>query len=199
MELDLRVHRLPAQAGQAAVLRLAEQVVLGRREDQRVARGQVGPRPRADERLLELGERRVPVLEQRLGVELDLARRRVEADRRPRPAAPRTCGSGSRPGARTPSGWSRSSSRESPSGCRRTRSGLDVAIPEVVAETEARREAEHDLGVGARLAGRVDDPGPELHERRGVLADLEADLEGLRARTGSRPAARCRRARRSGS
>ena len=43
MQLDLRVHRLPAQAGQVAMLGFAKQVVLRAGQDQRVTLGQIGP------------------------------------------------------------------------------------------------------------------------------------------------------------
>ena len=68
--------------GSARCWRLAEQRRLRAGQDQREARRQVGPRHRADRRLLEIGQRRVAVVEEGLRIELDLARRRGEAARR---------------------------------------------------------------------------------------------------------------------
>jgi hypothetical protein len=56
---------------------------------------------------------------------------------------------------------------------------LDVAVPEVRAETQPRRKVEHDLQVRAGLAARRDERLPQLDERLRLLAVLEADLQGL--------------------
>ena len=42
--------------------------------------------------------------------------------------------------------------------------GVDVAVPEVLAQPQACREREDDLQVRARLATRRRDGGPQLHE-----------------------------------
>ena len=57
--------------------------------------------------------------------------------------------------------------------------GLDVAVPEVVAETEAARQVEDDLRVGAGLAAGRDHRPSQLDERLRLRARLEADLERL--------------------
>ena len=68
-----------AQAGDLAVLGLTEEQRLGAREDQRVARCQVRPGERAERRLVVGRQRRVPMLAQRLGIQLDHAGGRLEA------------------------------------------------------------------------------------------------------------------------
>src|SRR5262249_36546902 len=60
------------------MLALAELGGLGTGQDQRIARGQVRPRARPDERLLVNRDRRIAVSPERLRVELDLARGRGE-------------------------------------------------------------------------------------------------------------------------
>jgi hypothetical protein len=47
------------------------------------------------------------------------------------------------------------------------------------AEAEPGRQREHDLQVGARLAARRLDRPSQLHERLGVLTDLEPDPQRL--------------------
>ena len=79
MQFDFRVAGALAQAGQGAVLALAELAALGAGQDQRVALGEIRPGEWADQRLLEVRQRRVAVIEEGLGVELDLTRRRGEA------------------------------------------------------------------------------------------------------------------------
>src|SRR5437660_9162078 len=56
---------------------------------------------------------------------------------------------------------------------------LDVTMPEAVGETETTGEIEHDLGIPARLAAWLDHALPQLHERLRLRADVEADLEAL--------------------
>jgi hypothetical protein len=56
---------------------------------------------------------------------------------------------------------------------------LDVAVPEVRAEAQARREVEHDLQVRAGLAAWRYERLSQLHERLCLLAVLEADLQCL--------------------
>ena len=74
MELDFGVRRAPAEARQAAVLAFAERKCSWRRSGSAgsARRGPAGAR--AHQRLREVGQRRVAVVEQRLRVELDLAR-----------------------------------------------------------------------------------------------------------------------------
>ena len=57
--------------------------------------------------------------------------------------------------------------------------GIDVAVPEQVAEPEADREIEHDIEVGARLTARRDDGRPKLHQLAGILIKREADPQPL--------------------
>ena len=58
-------------------------------------------------------------------------------------------------------------------------SGVDVAVPELRAQAEPARQREHDLEIRARLAARRLDRPPQLHERLGLLADLEPDPQPL--------------------
>ena len=65
--------------------------------------------------------------------------------------------------------------------------GIDVAVPEVLAQPEAVGEGEDDLEVRARLAARRDDRATELDVGLRLLADLEPDPQRLgleRARHG---------------
>src|SRR4030095_17013468 len=78
---DLRIAGTPAKARERAMLALAELRGLGAGQDQRITLGQVGPREGTDQRLLVLRQRRVAVLEERLGVQLDLPCGRREAAR----------------------------------------------------------------------------------------------------------------------
>ena len=55
MQLDLRIRSAFAEAGELAMLSLAEQRRLGARQDHRKTRRQIGPRHWADPRLVELG------------------------------------------------------------------------------------------------------------------------------------------------
>src|SRR5512133_1974806 len=52
---------------------------------------------------------------------------------------------------------------------------LNLAVPEVPAKAQARREAEHDLQVRAGLAARGYERLSQLDERLRLLAVLEAD------------------------
>jgi len=82
VQLDHRVgHRAP-QPRQVAVLAVAELRHLGRGQHQRVALRQVGAAERPHRRLLELGQRRVAMLEEALGVDLNAPGGRREARRR---------------------------------------------------------------------------------------------------------------------
>jgi hypothetical protein len=74
----LRVGHAAAHAGHVTVLGLAEPQGLRAGEDQGEALREVGPGSGARARFLELGQRRVPVIDQHLRVELDLARGRAE-------------------------------------------------------------------------------------------------------------------------
>src|SRR5215472_4632753 len=58
-------------------------------------------------------------------------------------------------------------------------SGIDVAVPEQVAQPEADREIEHDVEVGTRLTARRDDGGAKLHQLTGILIKPEADTQPL--------------------
>ena len=57
--------------------------------------------------------------------------------------------------------------------------GIDVSVPEVRAEAQPGREVEDDPEVGTGLARGATSGRPELDERLGVLAVLEADLQRL--------------------
>lgn len=81
VQLHRRIAGPPPQARQAPVPALAELRVLGTGQDQRVALGQLRARPRTDQRPLVVRQRREAVFQLRLGVELDLARRRGEPAR----------------------------------------------------------------------------------------------------------------------
>ena len=83
-------------------------------------------------------------------------------------------------GTRTPPGAARNcSKRDAGRGELMAVGGIDVAIPELRAEAEARGEIEDDVGVRARLAGRRHDRRAKLDQRLRLLADLEADLQRL--------------------
>src|SRR5436305_6003459 len=56
-------------------------------------------------------------------------------------------------------------------------SGINVAIPELLAKSETRSEAEDDVGVGPCLAGRGNDRLSKLDARLRCCADLESELE----------------------
>jgi hypothetical protein len=56
---------------------------------------------------------------------------------------------------------------------------VDIALPELIAETEADREVEHDVDVGPCLAARCDDGRSELHQLAGVLVDAKPDAQPL--------------------
>src|SRR5690606_17093223 len=57
--------------------------------------------------------------------------------------------------------------------------GIDIALPELSAQTQPARQIEDDLCVRSRLPNRLDDRTPELHQRLRLGADIEADLEAL--------------------
>lgn len=57
---------------------------------------------------------------------------------------------------------------------------VDVAVPEVLTEPESRGEGEDDGEIRARLAPESHERCSELDQRLGLLADLEADPQGLR-------------------
>src|SRR5690606_32168807 len=79
MDLHLRIACAASEACDAAMLRLAEMRVLGRGENEREAGGEIGPRPRRDPRLLEVGQGHVSIFEHLFRIELDPPRRRPEA------------------------------------------------------------------------------------------------------------------------
>ena len=56
---------------------------------------------------------------------------------------------------------------------------VDIAVPELVAETETHRKIEDDVDIGACLAARRDDGQPQLHEFAGILVEAEADAQPL--------------------
>src|SRR5207302_1770983 len=80
-ELDLRVSGSSTQTREPAMLALAELRGLRAGQDQGIAPGHVRARDGTDQRLDMIWQRRVTVLQERLGVQLDLARRRREAVR----------------------------------------------------------------------------------------------------------------------
>src|SRR5262245_5140757 len=113
------------------MLALAIPSRFGAGEDERIALRQIGSRAWAHRRLFELGKRRVAVAQERFGVELDLARRRLEAriDVLSITGCERNAHA-SGLGAQT---FERHAARLElmPIGC------VDVAVPEVVPEAEA--------------------------------------------------------------
>src|SRR5215468_10084187 len=82
MQIDLRIRSAFAKARELAMLCLAEQRRLGARQNQRKTRRQIGPRDRADPRLVELWQRRVAMLQKCLRIEINLARGGGEPARR---------------------------------------------------------------------------------------------------------------------
>src|SRR5262249_47385916 len=74
MQLHFRVRRALAETRERVMLRLAEDGGFRARQDEREARGQVGPRDGTDFGLREVGQWRVAVIEEGLRIELDLAR-----------------------------------------------------------------------------------------------------------------------------
>src|SRR6266508_5098353 len=147
------------------MLALAEERVLGAGQDQREMLDQVRSRRRTDQRLFILGQGRIAVRQQCLGIQLDLACRRGETlgyailllselavaclERHPHPArllAQRL---------ERNAGWLELVAV----------SGSDVTIPEVATETKAARQVEDDLGIGTGLTTRLDHLRPQLHQR----------------------------------
>src|SRR5579859_6463341 len=115
----------------------------------------------------------MPVLCQGLGVQLD------QPGRRPEPAA-LVLAVGSRqveghaPGLR-PQGFQGDAAR----GELVAPGGIDVAVPEVLTQSEAVGEGEDDLEVRARLAAWRDNGPTELDVGLRLLADLETNPQRL--------------------
>src|SRR5690606_9415824 len=79
VQFDLRVEGKSPQTRQRTMLALAKERVLGASQDQGVALGQLRSREGTDQRLFKLRKRWVAMRQHRLGVQLDLARRRGKA------------------------------------------------------------------------------------------------------------------------
>src|SRR5947208_2264556 len=58
-------------------------------------------------------------------------------------------------------------------------SGVDTAVPEMLAKTETRGKTQDNIGIGAGLAGRRDDGLPKLNARLRLCTDFESDLESF--------------------
>ena len=56
---------------------------------------------------------------------------------------------------------------------------VGIAAEERILQIEAARQAEHDVGVGARLADGRDDGGPQLHAAQAVEAAVEAGAQAF--------------------
>ena len=179
MQLDLWIRHVAAEERDLAVLGLAEVQRLRTCQHQRKL-GEVGTRAGTQRRLGEGRHRRLVDVEKGLCIQLDASRGRVEsvgdavgADRRVLPML-------------------RLQSQPDPGRvvaqlleCDSTRlqlvrpGGVEVAVEEVLSESEPSRKIEDDLDVRACLTWRADQWTSQLHERVGVLGDLESDLERL--------------------
>ena len=83
-------------------------------------------------------------------------------------------------GRRTPAGSARSCSSVTPLGARRCSKPASMSPPKKCSlEAEPGGELEDDLDVRTGFADRRDQRRAQLHERLGVLGDLEADLQPL--------------------
>src|SRR5262245_18040503 len=56
---------------------------------------------------------------------------------------------------------------------------IKIALPEMLAKSQALGEIEDDVGIGASLAWRRDHDLAVLHERLRLQADLKANFQGL--------------------
>src|SRR5262249_25210888 len=180
MQLDLRIGSAFAKARELAMLSLAEQRRLGARQDQRKTRRQIGPRHRADPRLVELWQRRVAMLQKGLRVDLDLARGSGKAARCAIGVKLRVFGVAGFERQPTPAGVG-AQLLEADANRRQLAAvgGIGIAIPELGTEAEPLGQSEDDVGVGTRLATRRHDGRPELDQRLRLRADVEAYLQGF--------------------
>ena len=162
-----------AQARKVAVLAVAEHVRLGGGQHQRIARREVGTGVRPSRRRLERGKGRVAVRAERLGPDLDAARRS-------RKAVPLVPGVGRferhvDPLAARAQGIESDSRGSEPLPVAR----IAISVPESAPEPEALGQRERDPPVVARLAARGHHRRPELDPAVGGLGDLESDPQRL--------------------
>src|SRR5262245_16513516 len=62
--------------------------------------------------------------------------------------------------------------------------GIDVSLPEVLAQAQPRRQGKDQLDVGSRLAAGSDNWPAQLHQRPRLSVDLEPDSEPASAQVG---------------
>ena len=164
MQLHFWVPSALAQAGQTAMLALAKHCRLRIGQDQRKARREVRPRHRADLWLLEVRQRRVAVFEERFRVEFNLARRRSESAGIALRIELGVFGVARLQRYAQAAGGGAQLLQSNAGGAKLGAiGGLDVAVPELSAETEAAGEVEDEIGIRARFPGRWHDRLPELN------------------------------------
>ena len=118
------------------------------------------------------------MLQECLGIELDLARGRAESSRYPLVIDCRVLGIAGLERHPDPAGGgAQGLHREA----RRTElvpvRCLDVTLPKEFSEPEPGCQIEHDLCVGAGLAARRNNARPQLHQRLRFGTDVKTDLE----------------------
>src|SRR5262249_32583874 len=79
VQLHFRMPRALAQTGQTTMLALAKKRVLDAGQDEWKPTHKIRPRPRTDHGFPVFRQRRMTVLQERLGIKFDLARRRGES------------------------------------------------------------------------------------------------------------------------
>src|SRR5262249_6289906 len=154
-------------------------------QDQREGRGQVRAGDRAHGWFDKIRHGRIAVIKEGFRPEFDLPRRRRESARMPLLIARSVLGVLRR--ERFPqSGRLRSKLLQ----CDVARTellpirGVDIAVPEMLAKTEAHGKAKDDISIGSCLAAWENDGLPKLNVRLRFRADLEADLESFAFKAG---------------
>src|SRR4051812_11564967 len=146
------------------MLALAELAALGAGQDQRKEFGEIRSREGADERLLEVRQRRGAGIKEGFGIELDFARRRSK------PIGDAISRLGVFLIVRLQ--WHAYSTGILAQGVERNAGGaklvavggFDIAVPKVVAETEPTGQIEDDLRVGTSFAPGCDHWLSQLNE-----------------------------------
>src|SRR5438874_1974485 len=180
IQLDLRIQCALAQARQRTMLGLTKKTGFRARQDQREGRSQVRASDRAHGWFDKIRHRRIAVIKEGFRPEFDFPRRRREAPRVSLVIARSVLDVLRR--QRLPY-----SSRLRPkllqgdaAGTKLLPvSGVDTAVPEMLAKTETRGKTQDNIGIGAGLAGRRDDGLPKLNARLRLWTDFESDLESF--------------------
>ncbi len=180
VQLDLRVRSVPAQVGDLTMLGLAGVERLGAAEHEGKVAGEIGTRAGAQRRFSEGRDRRLADIEERLLVQLDPSGRRVEPGRNATVAGRRVLPV-VRLQRKPDAGGFRAQLLEG----HPTRlelvfpRGVDVAVEELLAQSQPYCQIEDDSDVGAGFTHKAHQRRPELHQRLGLLGDLEPDLQSL--------------------